>query len=65
MRGTAYSGYIYGGGISKSQRQKKLSKRELIFYYIKIYYQIGQEPCEQRISVTIEFTLEYLVIFFI
>jgi hypothetical protein len=31
MRGTAYSGYIYGGGMSKSQRQKKLSKRELIF----------------------------------
>jgi hypothetical protein len=45
---------------SKLQRIKKPSKRgQFLLIIYKFFYQIGQVPCEQSISVIIEFTLSY------
>jgi hypothetical protein len=47
------------GGVQSRRRQKKLSKREQFLHRFAYFYQIGHVPCEQRISVINEFTLEY------
>jgi hypothetical protein len=39
------------------ERQKKVCFRKPSFIKLLIYYQIGQVPWEQSISVIIEFTL--------
>ena len=56
---TAYSVIGMCGGVQSRRRQKKLSKREQFLHRFAYFYQIGHVPCEQRISVINEFTLEY------
>jgi hypothetical protein len=43
----------------KVARTKKACKKQAQFYYIILNYHIGHVPCEQSISVMIEFALEY------